>query len=288
MDLRRLEVFVVLAEEGSFSRAAKRLGVTQPAVSLAIRALEEEMRVLLVDRKARRAVVTPGGETLLRYAQALTRMAKEAQDAVRAEGARPSGHVHIGASSVPGNYVLPARLAAFRKKHAEIRVTVDITDSGDQIDRVRDRVVELAAVGMEVPDRRLEFHRFADDEIVLVAPPPGVLDVPDRVSRADLGALPLLTREAGSATRRIVEDSMSAALPPPLVLGSLEAVKGAVCAGAGVAFLSRHAIGPEIARGELRAIEIPGLVLRRSLFLVRLRDREPSPALRALQRFLLG
>lgn len=288
MDLRRLEVFVALAEEGSFSRAARRLGVTQPAVSLAIRAFEEELRVPLVSRKARRAQVTAAGEVLLRYARALTRMAKEAEDAVKTAGTKPSGQVHLGASSVPGNYVLPARLAAFRHKHPEVRVVVDITDSTDQIERVRGRVVEMAAVGMQVADRKLEFERFAEDEIVLVAPPKGQLDVADGISRADLATLPILSREAGSATRQVVEDALAGVVPSPLVLGSLEAVKNAVLAGAGLAFLSRHAVAPEIKRGELRAISVSGVALRRSLYLVRLRDRDPSPALVALRRFLVS
>jgi DNA-binding transcriptional LysR family regulator len=287
MDLRRLEVFVALAEEGSFSRAARRLGVTQPAVSLAIRAFEEELRVPLVSRRAKRAQVTAAGEVLLRYAQALTRMAKEAEDAVRIAGTKPAGRIHLGASSVPGNYVLPARLAAFRKKHPDVHVTVDITDSSDQIDRVRDRVVEMAAVGMQVTDRRLEFQRFAEDEVLLVAPPKSALDVPDALTPAELGRFPVLSREAGSATRQVVEDALAGSVPSPLVLGSQEAVKHAVLAGAGIAFLSRHAVTPELRRGELRVIDVTGLSIRRSLWLVRLQDRDPSPALVALRRFLL-
>ena len=287
LDLRRLEVFVALLEEGSFSRAARRLRVTQPAVSLAIRALEDELKVKLVIRNARRAEPTSAGEVLIRYAQALTRMAGEARDSVVAAGTKPSGIVHLGASSVPGNYVLPQKLVAFRQKYPEVRIVLDITDSGDQIDRVRDRVVELAAVGMQIQDRRLEFERFADDEVVLVAPPRNVLDLPDELSPSDLRRLPLLSREAGSGTRRVVEDALSDPPPPDLVLGSLEAVKTAVRAGAGVAFLSRLAVSAEIARGELRRLAVRDLKLQRSLYLVRLKDREASPALQVLRKFLL-
>ena len=168
------------------------------------------------------------------------------------------------------------------------RSVVDITDSSDQIERVRGRVVEMAAVGMQIADRRLEFERFADDEIVLVAPPKTALDVPDVLAPTDLARFPILSREAGSATRQVVEDALAGVAPSPLVLGSLEAVKNAVLAGAGLAFLSRHAVTSELKRGELRQVSVSGVSLRRSLYVVRLRERDASPALVALRRYLLG
>ena len=171
MDLRRLEIFVRVAEFGSFSRAAEALFLTQPTVSEHIRALEDELGVQLLDRLGRGAAPTPAGQLLLGYARKLLTLAGEAQQAVDQFQGRVSGELIVGGSSIPGEYVLPALIGAFRAKHPEIAVTLLIGDSRSVQEWVEAGRVEIGVVGVRPTGRSLESRQLMADELVVVVAP---------------------------------------------------------------------------------------------------------------------
>src|SRR5262249_50465496 len=171
MDLRRLEIFVRVAEFGSFSRAAEALFLTQPTVSEHVRALEDELGVQLLDRLGRGAVPTPAGQLLLGYARKLLTLASEAQQAGNQFQGRVSGELGGGGSSNPGEDLLRALIGAFRTKHPEIAVTLLIGDSRSVQEWVEAGRVEIGVVGVRPTGRSLESRQLMADELVVVVAP---------------------------------------------------------------------------------------------------------------------
>ena len=168
MDLRRLEIFVKVAELGSFSRAAEALFLTQPTVSEHVRGLEDELGVQLLDRLGRGTTPTRAGVLLLGYARRLLALAREAGQAIEQFQGRVSGELTIGGSSIPGEYVVPALIGAFRGKHPDVRISLLIGSSREVEQWVEEGRVEIGVVGAPPSGRMLEGRQLMADEIVVV------------------------------------------------------------------------------------------------------------------------
>ena len=201
MDLRQLEIFAKVAELGSFSRAAEALFLTQPTVSEHIRSLEDELGIRLLDRLGRGAAVTRGGALLLSYAQRILALARETRQAMENFQGRMSGDLLVGASTIPGEYILPALIGRFKEKYPEIALTLLIGDSQAVVDWVADGRVEIGVVGARLPHRVVEYRELMPDEEVVVVPPGHAWFGKKQISIADLAGEPLLLRESGSGTR---------------------------------------------------------------------------------------
>lgn len=285
MEFDHLRTFLSVVEHGSFSRAADALHVTQPTVSFQIRALEESVGARLLDRGRPRVRPTAAGQALRAYAERLLALRREAQGQVRAGEALDAGELRLVASTIPGEYLLPALLARMKRAHPGVAVALAVTDSEQATDAVRARRADLGAVGSRVVDSRLVFAPLGDDEIVLCAAPSLGLR---RVEPRDLGATPLVVRERGSGTRAAVARLLArhrvnlADLRPALELGSTEAVKRTVLAGCGAAFLSRLAVADDLRAGRLVEVAMTGLPLARRFFWVRRRGATLPPAARRL------
>ena len=158
MDLRQLEIFAKVAELGSFSKAAEALHLTQPTVSEHIRALEDELGVRLLDRLRRGAAVAPAGQLLLNYAGRILALQREARQALGGFQGKMAGDLVVGASNIPGEYVLPGLLGRFKDKYPEIAVTLLIGDSQAVVDWVAEGRVELGVVGARIPQRSVEYR----------------------------------------------------------------------------------------------------------------------------------
>ena len=151
MDLRQLEIFAKVAELGSFSRAAEALSLTQPTVSEHIRALEHELGLRLLDRLGRGAAVTPAGRLLLSHAHRLLALSREARQAMDGFLGKMSGELLVGASTIPGEYILPPLIGEFKAKFPDISITLLIGDSQAAVDWVGDGRAELGVVGARLP-----------------------------------------------------------------------------------------------------------------------------------------
>jgi len=254
------------------------LGMTQPGVSNHLHALEERFGVALLTR-GRRLQPTPAGECLLGHARrVLDDVATLEAEVARHAG--PRGRLVVGASSTPGELLLPRLAVEFSAHHPDVALDVHIVDTEETIAALLGRDIEVAVVGREVEDARLSGAVIGEDELVVVVAAGDPL-ARSEVSPEDLVGRPFVLREEGSATRLAVEEALAAAGVAPRVameLGSNAAVMGAVAAGAGVGVVPARTVRDESA---VSTIEVRGLALRRPFVLVTERGRPLSPAAEA-------
>ncbi len=290
--LPHLETFAEAAERGSFTAAARALGVTQAAVSQRIGALEAELGVSLFRRAAGRVELTEAGRTLHGFARRIVRLHAEARQAVTGEAAPAVGELTLAASSVPGEHLLPGLLASFHGRHPGVRIRASVSDTRAVLADVSRGKADLGLVGGRDDTPGLDFRAVGCDEIVLLVPAGHAWAKRKRVRLEDLRHEPLVLREAGSGSRWCLEQALAAAGAPlagltvAMELGSNEAVKEAVLRGAGVAALSRQAATREIEAGALVGLELAGVPLRRELFLVRSTGRALPEAARLFDEFV--
>jgi DNA-binding transcriptional LysR family regulator len=279
MDTRQLAAFCAVVERKSFSDAAERLGVTQPAVSQQIRSLEERVGQQLLDRSGRRVEPTEAGNRLYRSAQRLLALERQLLEEIAGDAEGPlRGQLAIGASTGPGGTVVPVLLCEFAEANPEITVDLTISDTQTIVDRVARRELELGIVGFTPRNRSVEYEPFFRDEVVLVCPP-GHRFAGHTISLDDLRGERLIAMQEGAGVRQVIDDELRQKgmrlrdLDVRLELGLQESVKSAVEAGHGVTFISRPAVEPELSAGTLVEAAVRGLEPSREISLVRAAGR---------------
>jgi DNA-binding transcriptional LysR family regulator len=291
MDTRQLAAFCAVVERRSFSQAADRLGVTQPAVSLQIRALEKRLGRQLLDRSGRRVEPTEAGLLLYRGAQRLLALEEQLLEEMTEGDGELRGTLAIGASTGPGGAVVPVLLAEFQRRHPELSVALSVFDTHTVVDLVAERQLELGIVGAARRQRSVVHEALFRDEVVLACPP-GHAFANRTISLDELRSEPLIVMQEGAGVRQVIEDELRAVgirlrdLDVRLQLGLQESVKSAVQAGFGVTFISRTAIDAELAAGTLAAARVTGLDPARDLYLVRAAGRRSSRAAEAFVDFV--
>jgi DNA-binding transcriptional LysR family regulator len=290
MDTRQLQAFCAVVEKKSFSQAAEKLGVTQPAVSLQVRALEQRLGQTLLDRSGRRVEPTEAGRRLYRSAQRMLALEEQLLEEVSGDEEGLHGTLTIGASTGPGAHLVPLLLCEFQREHEDLHVALSIWDTQTVIDRVAERELELGVVGALRRHRSLEFEPLVRDEIVL-AVPPGHRAAGGRLSVDELKEETLIVMQEGAGVRQVVEEELRRAglrlrgVEPRLELGLQESIKSAVAAGYGVAFISRTAIEGELQAGTIAAAGVEGVEPARQIYVVRARGRAPTHAAEAFLSF---
>ena len=278
LSLQGLRVFLCILECGSLSAAARGLGLTQPAVSNHLHTLEERFGVALLTR-GRPLRVTPAGECLAAHARGILERIS-ALEAEMASHTAPHGPLVVGASSTPGEALMPGLVTEFSARHPDVTVELRVYDTDEAIAAVLGREIEAAVVGHEADDPRLDGTVIGHDVLVPVVAASDRLAGAE-VSPEDLADRPFVLREQGSGTRQTAEEGLAAAGVRPKVameLGSNAAVAGAVAAGAGVGILPLRTAG---AIEEVRRVEVRGLALSRPFVLLTERNRRLSPAAEA-------
>lgn len=285
MTLRQFEVFLAVARAKGFRRAAEALRLSQPALSQHVKELEGELGARLFDRLGRTVALTEAGRLLEEHALRLFATLAGAREAIGELLGLERGSLLIGGSTTPGIYVLPRLIAAFRARYPGIEVALRIANSRVIEERIRANELDLGVVGGHVlgpGERCLEAGLL--DELVLIVPPTHPWARRRSILPARLGDERLLMREEGSATRRVTERALEQSgitFNVVMELDHPEAIKQAVMAGLGVAFVSVHAIHGEIAAGRLRALRLRGLPIRRHFHAIYHEVRTLSPAARA-------
>jgi DNA-binding transcriptional LysR family regulator len=293
-ELPYLETFAEAAERCSFTAAAHALGLTQPAISQRIHELERILDAPLFLRKGGGVELTPAGRTLHGFARRIGQLHREAREAVTGEAHPEAGELSLAASSVPGEHLMPALLAAFRERHPLVRIRASVSDTRDVLDQVSKGKADLGLVGGRDATPGLEFRSVGSDRIVLLVPPTHPWAARKRIRLEELKGQPLVLREPGSGSRWCLEQALSASGSPlgeltvSMELGSNEAVKAAVRTGAGVAALSRQAAAREIDAGTLVPLDVAGMELRREICLVTPSGRALPPAARLFREFVTG
>src|SRR6185312_5910268 len=292
MDTRQLAAFCEVVERKSFSHAAERLGVTQPAVSLQVRSLEKRLGTKLLDRSGRRVEPTEAGQRLYRLAQRMLTLEDQLLEEVSSADAVGvlRGELALGASTGPGGTVVPVLLGEFQREHPELSVALSISDTNRVIEQVAERELELGIVGASPRHRGVVFEPFFRDEVILVVPPAHRF-AGEQISLEQLRGEPLILMQEGEGVRQVIEDELRRGpirlrdLDVRLELGLQESVKSAVVAGYGVTFISRSGVEAELAAGTLAAARVKGLEPAREISLVRPSGRSPTRAAEAFVAF---
>jgi LysR family transcriptional regulator, transcriptional activator of the cysJI operon len=273
----RLRAFAAVARDGSFSRAAERLYVSQPAVSKHVASLEAELGVQLVVRSRAGAVLTPAGQMLADYVLRAEALLANARRALASGAEAQLGTLSLAASGIPGTYLLPALVSRYHEEAPAVELDFRVSTSGGSIELVRSHEVELAVVGGMTVPQELESEPLIDDEVVLIGAP----SLAERRLRVkDLEGLTWVSREEGSATRAAVEAArwqIGLHVVRTLELPSWEAVKLAVAGGAGVAAISRFALDLELETGALAVLDVPRWRLNRTVAVVTARAVRLTP-----------
>jgi DNA-binding transcriptional LysR family regulator len=287
MDTRQLAAFCAVVERKSFSEAAERLGVTQPAVSLQIRSLEQRLGRQLLDRSGRRVEPTEAGLRLYASAQRVLAAEESLFEELQSdEQGALDGTLELGASTGPGGTVVPLLLCEFQELHPNVRVRLSVSDTQTVIDQVAERELELGIVGAGRRHRGVTFEPFFRDEVVLACSAQHPL-AGKALSLDQLKGEPLIVMQDGAGVRQVIEDELRKVgmrlrdLDVRMELGLQESVRSAVLAGHGVAFISRLAIEADIVAGTLATARVRGLDPAREIFLARASGRTETRAARA-------
>lgn len=287
----RLKVFRTVAEHLNFRKAAEHLFLTQPAVTLQVKALEDDLGIRLFDRAGNRVSLTPQGSLLLGYATKIAGVVSELEQKLGAEDGKDSGELFLGASTTIAQYVLPRLLGAFLDEHPRVQFSLHSGNTGEIVQLILDGGLALGLIEGPARDRGIHTEPFMQDELVLILPPSYESD---HMSRSELLASNLLMREQGSGSRRVVEialeksDLKLKSFKKVMNLDSTEAIKSAVEAGLGVGFVSRWAISKELELGALKVAQVPGLTVVRQFSLISRTGPGPQGPAAAFRTFALG
>jgi DNA-binding transcriptional LysR family regulator len=282
LNLDQLEAFAAVVDLGSFSAAAARLNLTQPAVSFQIRQLERRLGVRLVERIGRRAQPTAAGRELIPHIRRIETTVASAVEAVADHAQGVAGRVRIGSGETACIYMLPPLLSELRRRFPLLEIIVRTGNSPDILRALEDNALDAALVTLPAPGRMFAVDKLLDDEIVAVFPPG--FPTPAPVSPAALAELPVLLYEPGGNNRRVIDDwfrQAEIALKPVMELGSIEAIKQLVAAGLGCALLPLMALS----NGSLTPHSLAPRLYREIGLVVR-RDKIPDRGLRELMHGL--
>ena len=286
----RLKVFRTVAEHLNFREAAERLFLTQPAITLQIKALEDELGVRLFDRTANRVSLTSHGSLLLRYAKNILAIISKAEQELSAQDGRASGELSLGVSTTIAQYVLPRLLGAFLDEHPRVQFSLHSGNTSQIVQILLDDKVSVGLIEGPARHRGIHVEPFMQDELVLIAPPTFESDL---LSRDQLVGLNLLMREHGSGSRHVVETALEKAgvgvksFRKLMHLDSTETIKSAVEAGLGVGFVSRWAISKELEFGVLKLVRVAGLRITRHFSIISRTGPKPKGPAGAFRGFAL-
>jgi LysR family transcriptional regulator, transcriptional activator of the cysJI operon len=289
VNIHHLETFVKIIELKSFTKAAEELYLTQPTVSKQIAELESFFNAKLIDRAKRTVGLTGAGEILVKYARDFLSLKKEVIDAIAAFQGLKTGNLRIGASSVPGVYVLPSILKTYKERFPDIDVSLYLSDSREVVNRLEEGVLDIGFVSSKEDSKNISYMTFLEDNIIFVAP----RNYPDNIDIQDLSSYPVVIREPGSGTRKCFEASMkrrNMKLSDLRVVGELgdtEAIKAAVRTGMALSYISNRAIADELASNVFKVLHVKGFPgVKRRFFIISKRGRSLSPQSEALVKII--
>ena len=286
--LRQLQIFLVAAEHASFTRAAEILHLSQPAVSMQMTQFAESLGIALFEKRGRNLVLTQAGETLLPFIRRIAQTLREASDAIDALQGLRQGHIKIALVTTT-RYFAPRLITHFRNQHPQIELEVFIANRESVIAQLENNAVDLAIMGRPPAHLQVSAQAFAHHPHGVIAPADHPLAHKKRLAPQKLAKQPFLFREAGSGTRSAMDDYFAEhGLAPPLVqeMTSNESIKQAVMAGMGLAFISMHTISLEQQTGHLVLLDVKGLPVMRTWYVLHLAGKSLSPAAAAFKQFM--
>ena len=281
MDLSQLEIFLSIAQEKSFSRAAEKMLRTQPAISIAIKRLEEELGETLFDRSSKSGTLTEAGQTLYSYAQRMINLRDEAVRAIGELKGMYRGRLSIGANESTSLYLLPPLLLRYRERHPHIRIEVYRNVSERIPSEVLERNLDFGFLSYDPLHPQLESFEVYKDELVLVVPPKHPLARAKQVTVRDLGRESFIAHNVKTPARDKIFELFAQNRTPlniSMELATLEPIKEFVMRGAGIAILPRLCLREELKAGRLIEVPVKGLKIEKPLRVICRRESLLSTA----------
>jgi DNA-binding transcriptional LysR family regulator len=290
VNLHHLRLFAAVVDHGGFTKAAGALNLSQPAISKAIKDLENETNLRLLDRTGRTVRMTDAGRTLFLRARELFGVERVAERELRELRGLKRGVLRIAASTTIATYMLPSVLGRFHLRHPRVAIRTSSTNTRTVLRMLLESRVDVALVEGPVSHPRVDVVPWREDELVVIAPPDHPFVGSGDVSARDLATEQFLVREPGSGTRDVSEQALArhgVHLHNTMRVGGTEAMKQAVAAGLGLAIVSRAAAADQLALGRIAVVDVRGLVIRRTLAQLQLRDRAQTAAAAELEALLV-
>jgi DNA-binding transcriptional LysR family regulator len=295
LDNFRLVVFRAVAEQQSFRKAAEELYLTQPAVSLQVKALEEDIGVQLFDRTGTRIKLTEAGKVLLEYSRQAHALFVQAEQKIAALSGDHIGQLALGASTTIAQYVLPRLLGEFSREYPRVHPTMISGNTEQIVEALEEQRITLGLIEGPARSRDIKTEPFLEDELVLIVSAAHEWAELKSIPCSEISAASLLMRERGSGTRRVVEIALTRhgiklnSLRIVMELDSTEAIKSAVEAGLGIGFVSRWAIAKDMRLNKsFRIVEVEGVLIKRDFLLAYPAGPEPLGLAEEFRRFLLS
>lgn len=292
MDIHQLRVFASVFKNKSFSKASGELYLTQPTISDHIRTLENEFDCKLFDRLGRTIIPTKEAEVLYSHAMEIIEKANTLKETIGQFKKEVTGDLIIGASTIPGTYLLPPMMAAFQKRYPSISSQILISDSRGIVDRVSKQELLLGIVGAKLGNEQIHYIPFVKDELIVVSSPSLIKS--SRIPLKELIKFPMVLREAGSGTRREAEKILEGkgisydSIKTAGIFGSTDAIKQAVKAGLGFSILSKFAVIDELKHRILKEIKLTDIQMKRKFYIITHKKRTLPPAYKLFLEHLMA
>ncbi len=290
LTLRQLKVFESVARHLNYTRAAEELHLTQPAVSMQIKQLEEGLGVALLEQLGKRIHLTEAGQEALTYTRSVTQQLDELEGVLNQIKGLSGGRLRISVATT-ANYIIPTLLGTFSRRYPDVTVTLDVTNRETLLQQLNENIVDLVIMGQPPAEANVEAEAFMDNPLVVVAPPDHPLAGKKKIPLEQLQEEIFLVRESGSGTRIAMERFFSERgmkLKTGMEVGSNEAIKQSVQAGLGLGLLSRATIEQELTLKRLVVLDIKGFPIMRHWFVVHRRGKRLSPVAQAFHDFILA
>ncbi len=279
IEVHTLQVFLAAAEQENFSAAARKLHLSQPAISFQIQGLEQQLNQQLFQRIGKRIALTEAGRELLPLAREMVNLSSRIEESMCASQGLVKGHLLIGCSTSPGKYVLPHLIGVFRKKYPDVQFTVNVMDREAVEEKLVNQQIHIGVLSLCSKKKELECWPLLTDELVLIVGANHPWASRDHIAPSELGTAEWILREGGAATRQLVtstleEQGLSANdLKVAMELGSVEAVEAAVESGHGVSFISRVVAQRGLELGRIKTVNVEGMTVRRQILFTRNKQR---------------
>lgn len=295
MDFRQLETFVEVAKMKSFSKAAKKLFLTQPTVTSHIQNLENKLGTILINRSGKNITLTNAGNILYEYAIDILNMCDMAEFDLGMYQGKVQGHLEISSSSIPKQYVLPTILKEFTRKYPEVTFSINHSDSKSVVNNILDGNTDFGIVGAKYENNYLEYIDLIEDNLVIIAPNTQeyLWNAYEELELDFLLKEKMIFREEGSGTRLLIENAMKkkgielSSLNIVAYIEDTETIKKFVELGLGISIVSEKAIKNEYEMGIIKPYNIKNLSLRRKFYFVFHKNRQLSPLTRTFKDFVI-
>ena len=287
-----MEVFCKVVDLKSFTKAAEASYLSQPTVSEHIRILEETFKGKLLERHGRTVRPTAVGKVLYDYARRIIQLKDDTFQAIDTFKGEVSGQLVIGSGDIPGSYMLPTIIASFKNRYPSVKLTLKISDSTEILTKLMENQIEMAVLGADFPDNRLELKQVFSDEFVLVVPPDHKWAKKKSLNLKDVLSEPLILRERGAGSRLALAKKLESLgldfknLNIVAELGSVEAIKQGIKAGIGLSIMSSMICRDEACQKKLVCIPFEGDGFKRDISLAKRKHHVFSPVAEEFYRHL--